>query len=147
MHTIPEDSLGSWSIHEALAIAFTAFTERFGEDTLWRAFEALTLRREATLAQHAVLAHELGRWLQYPLELGASELEPWMANARADADQEPLLVHAGVRWWQARDDLLSRPTQARVPHVFAEGKTAAHISLSLLKQMLYRGCAPDTAGE
>lgn len=143
MHTIPHGTQHSWSLHEALAVAFTAFTERFGQDTLWRAFEALTLRREATLAQHAELVHELGRWLQYPLELGGSELETWMANARADADQEPLLVHAGVRWWQARDELLSRPAHARVTFVRKEW-TLDHVSLQLLKQMLYRGHAPNT---
>ena len=143
MHTIPEDSLGSWSIHEALAIAFTAFTERFGEDTLWRAFEALTLRREATLAQHAELADELERYLQYPLNMRGSELDLWMAKARKAEDQTLLLVHAGVRWWLARDDLLSRPAHARVPHVYAEGMSD-HVSLQLLKQVLYRGRAPYT---
>lgn len=147
MHTIPHGTQHSWSLHEAIAVAFSAFTERFGQETLWHAFEALALRREATLAQHAELAHELGRWLQYPLNEGGSGLDMWVANTRANVDEAPLLLHAGVRWWLARDELLSRPAQARVPHVFAEGKTAAHISLSLLKQMLYRGCAPDTAGE
>ena len=143
MHTIPHGTQHSWSLHEALAVAFSAFTERFGQDTLWRAFEALTLRREATLAQHAELADELERYLQYPLNMRGSELDLWVAKARADTEQALLLVHAGVRWWQARDDLLSRPAHARVPRVYAEGMSE-HVSLQLLKQMLYRGRAPYT---
>lgn len=143
MHTIPQDTMRSWSLHEALAVAFTAFTERFGEDTLWLAFEALTLRREATLAQNAEIADELERYLQHPLSKRGSELDLWVAKARKAEDQTPLLVHAGVRWWQARDDLLTRPAHARVPQVYAEGMTD-HVSLQLLKQMLYRGRAPYT---
>ena len=143
MHTDTQTTPHSWGIHEALAVAFTAFTERFGEDTLWHAFEALTLRREATLAQHAELADELERYLQHPLNMRGSELDLWVAKARADTEQALLLVHAGVRWWQARDDLLSRPAHARVPRVYAEGMSE-HVSLQLLKQMLYRGRAPYT---
>ena len=133
----------SWSIHEALAVAFTAFTERFGEDVLWRAFEELALRREVTLAQNAEMADELERYLQHPLNQRGSGLDLWVAKARTDAQQALLLVHAGVRWWLARDDLLSRPAHARVPHIYAEGMTD-HVSLQLLKQMLYRGRAPYT---
>lgn len=143
MHTIPHGSQHSWSIHEALAVAFTAFTERFGEDVLWHAFAELTLRREATLAQHAELTDELERWLQGMLNQRGSELDLRVAKARSDANEALLLVHAGVRWWQARDDLLSRPAHARVPHIYAEGMTD-HVSLQLLKQVLYRGRAPYT---
>lgn len=133
----------SWSIHEALAVAFTAFTERFGEDMLLRSLEELTLRREATLAQNAEMADELEKYLQHPLNKRGSELDLWVAKARKSEDQVPLLVHAGVRWWLARDDLLTRLAHARVPYVFAEGE-ADHVSLQLLKQMLYRGRAPYT---
>ncbi|WP_087863754.1 hypothetical protein [Comamonas thiooxydans] len=133
----------SWSIHEALAVAFTAFTERFGADVLWRAFEELTQRREATLAQHAELTDELEDLLQRLLNQRGSELDLRVAKARTEADEAWLLLHAGVRWWQARDDLLSRPAHARVPHIYAEGMTD-HVSLQLLKQVLYRGRAPYT---
>ena len=143
MHTIPQGTQHSWSLHEALAVGFSAFTERFGQDVLLHAFEALTLHREATLAQNTEMADELERYLQHPLNLRGSELDLWMAKARKAEDQTLLLVHAGVRWWLARDDLLSRPAHARVPHVYAEGMSD-HVSLQLLKQMLYRGRAPYT---
>lgn len=133
----------SWSIHEAIAVAFTEFSERFGEDVLWRAFAELTQHRETIMAQQAELGGELDSYLQYPLNKFGSELDLWMAKARADDEQAWLLVHAGVRWWLARDDLLSRPAQSRVPCSYAEGETV-HVNLQLLKQMLYRGAAPYT---
>lgn len=133
----------SWSIHEAIAVAFTEFSERFGEDVLWRAFAELTQHRETIMAQQAELGSELDSYLQYPLNKFGSELDLWMAKARADDEQAWLLVHAGVRWWLARDDLLGRPTHARVPCDYSNGEMG-HFSLQLLSQMLYRGRAPYT---
>ena len=78
-----------------------------------------------------------------PLNKFGSELDLWVAKARADGEQVPLLVHAGVRWWLARDDLLSRPAHARVPCDYSNG-AMEHFSLQLLSQMLYRGRAPYT---
>jgi hypothetical protein len=50
---------GSWPIHEAIAVAFSEFAARFGEDVLWHAFSELTENRDAVLAQQAELASEL----------------------------------------------------------------------------------------
>lgn len=72
-----------------------------------------------------------------------SGLDLWVAKARSDPDQAELLTLIGVRWLLARDDLLTRPAQSRVPCSYSEGLTD-HVSLQLLSQMLYRGRAPYT---
>ncbi len=141
MHTIERKTY--WSIHEAIAVSMAEFTNRFGDDILWSAFRLLTLNRDATLAEHAILADELDGYLKYPLNEVGSTLDLWMAKARTDANQAQLLVHAGIRWWLARDDLLSRPSHSRVPCDYSEGELG-HFSLQLLSQMLYRGRAPYT---
>lgn len=133
----------SWSITQALAVAYTTFTQRFGADLLHAAFAALTAEPDVTQAEHHALAAELGLYLSHALNgRGASQVV-WMGNARADPSQARLLLHMGVRWWRARDSLLACPAGTRVPCVYADG-LADHLSLQLLGQMLHRGAAPDT---
>lgn len=133
----------SWSISQALAVAYSAFAKRFGADLLHQAFEALTTQAEHTHAAHLALEHDIDKYLQHALQASGASLVIWMANARADPAQADLLLHCGVRWWRARDDLLSRPARSRVPCMYAEG-LEDHVSLQLLNQMLYRGAAPYT---
>ena len=133
----------SWSIAEALAVAYTAFTQRFGADLLHQAFEALTTRPEDTMAEHQALARDLGQYLGHALNAQGVNLVIWMANAKSRPDNAALLLHCAVRWWLARDDLLRKPSGTRVPCVYAEG-SSDHCTLQLLSQMLYRGSAPDT---
>lgn len=134
---------GSWSIHEAVAVSYQAFVEHFGADLLWRAFDALTSKRDATLAKQGQLDYGLGKYLQYPLSKDGDELTSWMKAARADSEQADLLLHIGVRWWLSRDDLLSRPAHSRVPCEYAPGSTYP-ARIQLLTQMLYRGRASET---
>lgn len=133
---------GSWSIHEAVAVSYQAFAERFGVDLLWCAFDALTRERDATLAKHGQLDYDIGKYLQWPLNLEGDALASWMKAARADPEQTILLLHIGVRWWLSREDLLSLPARSRVPCEYAPGDESP-FSLQLLSQMLYRGRAPD----
>lgn len=133
----------SWSIHEALAIAYEEFANRFGPDLLWRAFELLTRDREASLEAHAHIAAELDQYLGHALNQSGSRGDLWISKARDDEGQMVLLLHAAVRWWLARDDLLSRPAQSRVACEYAQG-LSEHVNLQLLTQMLYRGRAPYT---
>lgn len=98
---------------------------------------------DAVLAEHGQLTEELDKYLKYPLTMFGSELGRWVDRAKADESQARLLVHAGIRWWQSRDDLLSRPAHSRVPCDCSEGELD-HFSLQLLSQMLYRGRAPYT---
>lgn len=144
MQTHDTDTPDSWSIHEALAIAYEEFTKRFGPDLLWRAFDLLTREREAALEAHAQITSELDQYLGRALNQSGSRGDLWMSSARSDEGQLVLLLHAAVRWWLARDDLLSRPVQSRVPCQYAEG-LSEHVNLQLLTQMLYRGRAPYTA--
>lgn len=143
MHTEDECAPSSWSIHEALAIAFEEFTTRFGADLLWSAFELLAHDRDGTLAVHMQIEAELDQYLGHALNQIGSAGDVWISSARADDAQVVLLLHAAVRWWRARDDLLNRPAQSRVPCQYAEGESA-HVNLQLLSQMLYRGRAPYT---
>jgi len=133
----------NWSIHEAVAVSHAVFVRRFGEDVLWMAFNALTSQRDATLAEHARLERDIDKYLQYTLHSEGGALAPWLTGARDDPETVNLLLHIGVRWWLARDDLLSRPARSRVPCVYAQG-LKEHVSLQLLAQMLYRGRAPYT---
>lgn len=139
----PETPPTSWSIAQALAVSFLAFTQRFGADLLWQAFKALTTEPERTMAAHLALEPDIDVYLPHALQARGAGLVIWMANARADLQQAPLLLHCAVRWWRARDDLLGRPAQSRVLCVYAEGDSD-HVSLQLLNQMLYRGAAPYT---
>lgn len=139
----PEPHPTSWSIAQALAVSFAAFTQRFGADLLWQAFEALTTEPERTMAAHMELEPAIDQYLPHALQAAGANLVIWMANARVDPQQAQLLLHCAVRWWRARDDLLTRPAKARVPCVYAEG-LSDHVSLQLLNQMLYRGAAPYT---
>lgn len=132
-----------WTIPDALAVAFQAFTQRFGADLLWLAFEALTIKREDTMAEHQALERDLDQYLGHALNAQGANLVIWMANARSKPDNAELLLHCAVRWWRARDDLVRMPGGTRVPCVYAEGATD-HVALQLLMQMLYRGSAPDT---
>lgn len=141
MTTHPPDQ--SWSIAEALAVTYTAFTQRFGADLLHQAFEALTTRPEDTMAEHQILGRDLGQYLGHALNAQGANLVIWMANAKSRPDNAALLLHCAVRWWLARDDLLRKPSGTRVPCVYAEG-SSDHCTLQLLTQMLYRGSAPDT---
>lgn len=133
----------TWSVPEALAVAYTAFTQRFGADLLWQAFEVLTTKRKDTMAEHKALERDLGQYLGHALNAQGADLVIWMANAKSRADNAELLLHCAVRWWLARDDLLRKPSGTCVPCVYAEGATD-HVALQLLTQMLYRGSAPDT---
>jgi len=139
----PTDTPDSWSIHEALAVAYGAFTERFGATILWQAFVALTRDRDATLAEQERLEADIDSFIKYPLGMKGSKLDVWVASALADPEVALLVLHMGVRWWRARDDLLTRPAASRVPCVYEEGGLE-HVSLQLLRQMLYRGRAPYT---
>lgn len=133
----------SWSIHEAIAVSFNAFGERFGEDVLWLAFAELAREREATIDELAGAEAEINQYLMQALNKKGSALDLWISTARADGEQALTLLQIGVRWWLARDDLLSRPAQSRVPCRHAQDETD-HVNLQLLKQMLYRGAAPYT---
>lgn len=133
----------SWSIPEALAVAYTEFTQRFGAELLYQAFEALTLQPEQTRTEHLVLGRELDKYLAYPLNTHGTELVAWMASAKGKPDNAALLLHCGVRWWRARDDLARKPNGTRVPCEYAPG-SKNHSGLQLLAEMLYRGSAPDT---
>lgn len=143
MHTEDKCAPSSWSIHEALAVAYEEFTTRFGADLLWPAFDMLARDRDGTLAAHESVEAELDQYLGHALNKKGSTGDLWISSARADEGQLVLLLHAAVRWWCARDDLLSRPAQSRVPCEYAEGESA-HVNLQLLTQMLYRGRAPYT---
>jgi len=133
----------SWTVPEALGVAFQSFTQRFGADLLWQGFEALTTKREHTMAVHQALERDLDQYLGHALNAQGANLVIWMANARSKPDNAELLKHCAVRWWLARDDLLRKPAGTRVPCVYAEGATD-HVALQVLTQMLYRGSAPDT---
>lgn len=133
----------SWSIHEALEAGYEAFIGQFGSAILWRAFDVLTRQRAITLRHQKQLERDVDKYLQYPLHLSGQELESWMEQARADPDQDVLLLQVGVRWWLARDDLLNRPAHSRVPCVYADGLDVP-VRIQLLSQLLYRGRAPYT---
>ena len=139
----PETHPTSWSIAQALAVSFAAFTQRFGADLLWQAFEALTTEPERTMAAHMGLETAIDQYLPHALQAAGANLVIWMANAKSRPDNAALLLHCAVRWWLARDDLLRKPSGTRVPCVYAEG-SSDHCTLQLLTQMLYRGSAPDT---
>lgn len=131
----------SWTVQEALAVAFREFDMRFGADLLWPAFEALASRRDEVLLEQATIEPELNQFLQYPLNKRGADLDLWISKARCTEDQAVLLLHVGVRWWRARDAMLALPAGTAVPQM---GDVEGHVSLSLLKQMLYRADAPHT---
>lgn len=131
----------SWTVHEALAVAFQEFDLRFGADLLWPAFEALATRRAEVLLEQAAIEPELNQFLQYPLNKRGADLDLWVSKARGTEDQAVLLLHIGVRWWRARDAMLALPVGTTVPQM---GDVEGHVSLSLLKQMLYRADSPHT---
>ena len=139
-----EQEPDSWSIHEALNVAFHEFAVRFGPDLLWKAFGALTRDYEGVMAEHHRAQVDIDQYLRHPLVKNGSDLDLWISAARADADQAALLLHVAVRWWRARDDLLSRPAHARVPWSLGQDGMKGQVSLQLLAQMLYRGRAPYT---
>ncbi|WP_141685490.1 hypothetical protein [Klebsiella pneumoniae] len=132
-----------WSVHEAIAVSFRAFSRRYGEDLLWSAFGMLTRDRRKAIREHALLEKDINDFIQYPIDSEGKSLREFMATAKADEHGLLMLRHMGIRWWLARDDLLSLPPQTRVPRVYCEGFTK-HVSLQLLDQMLWRGAAPDT---
>jgi hypothetical protein len=66
-----------------------------------------------------------------------------MANMRSDPSCEDLLRLIGMRWVLARDHMLSLPKEAMVVYAPIEGLDD-QFRLRVLKQMLYRGAAPDT---
>lgn len=132
-----------WTITEALGVAYEAFSTRFGPEALAAAFEALTLEPQATRLENRRLGRDLDQYISHAIGVFGREQVTWLSNALADPDQAALLMHAGVRWWLARDDLLRKPPSALVRKQYAEGMKA-HFSLQLLGQMLHRGAAPDT---
>ncbi|MDD5028496.1 MAG: hypothetical protein PHH58_03185 [Rhodoferax sp.] len=135
----------SWNIQEALAVAYSEFTQRFGADLLHQAFVALTLHSAQTMQAHRALDADMGNYISSVLDARGAGLTEWLTNARADRDQDAMLLDIGVRWWRARDDLARQPQGTRVPCTYAPGATSLHSGLQLLAQMLYRGSAPDTA--
>ena len=132
-----------WTIPEALAAAYQAFGTRFGQEALASAFEALTMKPEATRLENRRLRRTLDQYIGHAINVQGREQVTWLSNALADPSQAPLLLHAGVRWWMARDDLLRKSPGTLVPKQYMEG-LKDHVSLQLLAQMLYRGAAPDT---
>lgn len=134
----------TWFVHDAIGVSFDAFVKRFGSDLLWQAFERMTRDRLATLVLHGRYAHDLDQYLGQPLEKEGADLVVWMANARLDPVQADLLILIGVRWWMARDDMLTLPPMTKIPKIYNEN-SSKHVSLQLLTQMLYRGAAPDSA--
>lgn len=134
----------TWSVPEALAVAYTEFTQRFGADLLHQAFAALTLQPEQTMQAHRALDRDMGNYISHVLDARDAGLLEWLANARADRSQDAMLLDIGVRWWRARDDLARQPHGTRVPCTYALGSTSLHSGLQLLVQMLHRGSAPDT---
>jgi len=132
-----------WTIHEALAASYQAFCTRFGQDALAVAFELLTMRRQITMLENKRLGRTLDQYISHAVNVQGREQVTWLSHALADPDQAGLLMHAGVRWWLARDDLLRKPAGTLVPKQYMEG-LKEHVSLQLLAQMLYRGAAPDT---
>lgn len=139
--TQPQDT---WSVPEALAVAYTEFAQRFGAELLHQAFEALTLDPKQTMHAHRALDRDMGNYISSVLDARGAALVEWLANARADRSQDAMLLDIGVRWWRARDDLARQPHGTRVPCTYAPGSTSLHSGLQLLTQMLYRGSAPDT---
>ena len=133
----------SWTIPETLAVAYTEFTQRFGVDLLPKAFEALTLRPAETMQAHRALSRDMGNYISSALDARGAGLEEWMASARADSDQDAMLLDIAVRWWLARDALARHPSGTRVPCIYVPGLTS-HSGHQLLLQMLHRGNAPDT---
>lgn len=133
----------TWSVPEALAVAYTAFTQRFGAELLHQAFEALTLDPQQTMEDQRDLARDLGQYLGHALNAQGAGLVIWMANAKSRPDNAALLLHCGVRWWLARDDLARKPPGTRVPCEYGPG-SKEHSALQLLAEMLYRASAPDT---
>jgi hypothetical protein len=133
----------SWTVPEALAVAYREFTQRFGADLLHQAFEALTLQSAKTMQAHRALDADMGDYISSVLDARGAGLAEWLANARADRTQDAMLQDIGVRWWHARDDLARQPEGTRVPCTYAPGFTSLHSGLQLLAQMLYRGSAPD----
>ena len=136
-----DEHTASWTVHEALAVAFQEFEQRFGSDLLWPAFEALTSRRAEVMREQVAIERELNQFLQYPLNKRGADLDLWISKARCAEDQAGLLLHIGVRWWRARDAMLALPNGTTVPQMW---EVEGHVSLSLLKQMLYRADAPHT---
>lgn len=131
------------SIDEALLAAFTEFTMRFGEELLWQSFAALMRNRTDVLQYQSDYAEDLDTYIGSALYAKGANIVIWNANARADIDQAEMLLHIGVRWWLARDDLLGKPAEVRVLKYYLEG-LSDHFSLQLLSQMLFRGAAPET---
>lgn len=136
-----DEHTASWTVQEALSVAYREFDLRFGADLLWPAFDALMHRRSEVLLAQAGIESELNQFLQYPLNKRGTDLDLWISKARSTEDQAELLLHIGVRWWRARDAMLALSDGTTVPQMTdVEG----HVSLSLLKQMLYRADAPHT---
>lgn len=135
----------SWTIPEALAVAYAEFTQRFGADLLPKAFEALTLRPTQTLQVHQALDRDMGNYISSVMDARGAALIEWLAHARTDRDQDAMLLDIGVRWWRARDDLARKPVGTRVPCTYAPDSTSLHSGLQLLVQMLHRGSSPDTS--
>ncbi len=133
----------TWSVPEALALAYTEFTQRFGTELLHQAFEALTLEPERTMQAHRALDSDMGNYISSVLDARGAGLVEWLANARADRSQDAMLLDIAVRWWRARDDLAGQPKGTRVACTYAPGSTSLHSGLQLLVQMLHRGSAPD----
>lgn len=135
----------SWTVPEALAVAYREFTQRFGADLLHQAFEALTLHGTHTMQVHHALDADMGNYLSSVLDARGAGLTEWLANARADRTQDAMLLDIAVRWWRARDDLAREPAGTLVPCTYEPGATGLHSGHQLLSQMLYRASAPDTA--
>lgn len=143
MKNDPIKDRGYWSVHEAIAVSFDEFSRRYGADLLWKAFQSLTRNHDAILREHTKLEADIGKFTQFALYIDEAKLDGWVSETRHDDYGIKMLHHMGIRWWLSRDDLMTRPPQTRVPCVYTEGMSG-HVSLQLLRQMLYRGRAPYT---
>ncbi len=133
----------SWSISEAVTESYEEFGRRFGRDLIGSAFDIICRDPFGTSALHLKMSREIDESLRHMLNTSAEGQTIWMANARSSPGDLQLLQHIGVRWVYARDHMVSLPWDTVVPRRNVEG-LGDHFSLQVLKQMLYRGAAPDT---
>ena len=128
-------NIETFSPEAALAIAYGEFVRRFDEALLLPAFQALTLARQATLREHKRLEMDIEQFMQYPLGLDIEAIADFWANARADARQDVLRLHLGVRWWLGRDTVMSMPERELV--VVRDSGLGQEHALTLLRQLMY----------
>lgn len=132
-----------WSVHEAIAVSYSAFVELFGKDLLSTSLEILTMHRSEVLEQQIDMERDIDSFLHFPLSDDSFNANEWLAAPGGKDFKLSLLNHVGVRWWRARDSMLLLPSQTLVPCLYVQGCTGP-LKIQLLSQMLYRGASPDT---